>query len=58
MRLLTGLGRYSEMTYALDLLHERHCFEMLMRKKLDPVGAQCFGAAALLTLGRLRLSQE
>lgn len=40
VRLLTGIGRYSEMTYALDLLHERHCFEMLMRKKLDPVGAQ------------------
>uniref|UniRef100_A0A8C2NR63 Spatacsin C-terminal domain-containing protein n=1 Tax=Capra hircus TaxID=9925 RepID=A0A8C2NR63_CAPHI len=39
VRLLTGLGRYSEMTYALDLLHERHCFEMLMRKKLDPSGA-------------------
>ncbi|XP_040083385.1 spatacsin isoform X2 [Oryx dammah] len=38
VRLLTGIGRYSEMTYVLDLLHEKHCFEMLMRKKLDPSG--------------------
>ncbi|XP_074863263.1 spatacsin [Carettochelys insculpta] len=38
VRLLTGIGRYNEMTYIFDLLHEKHYFEMLMRKKLDPSG--------------------
>ncbi|XP_013920684.1 PREDICTED: spatacsin isoform X1 [Thamnophis sirtalis] len=38
VRLLTGIGRYSEMTYIFDLLHEKHYFEVLMRKKLDPNG--------------------
>uniref|UniRef100_A0A3Q3QXR4 Spatacsin C-terminal domain-containing protein n=1 Tax=Monopterus albus TaxID=43700 RepID=A0A3Q3QXR4_MONAL len=33
VRLLTGIGRYNEMTYVFDLLHENHCFEMLLRKK-------------------------
>lgn len=26
------------MTYIFDLLHQKHYFEVLMRKKLDPVG--------------------
>ncbi|XP_070619126.1 spatacsin isoform X2 [Erythrolamprus reginae] len=38
VRLLTGIGRYNEMTYIFDLLHEKHYFEVLMRKKLDPNG--------------------
>ncbi|NWJ05626.1 SPTCS protein, partial [Crypturellus undulatus] len=38
VRLLTGIGRYNEMTYVFELLHERHHFEVLMRKKLDPSG--------------------
>ncbi|XP_015273982.1 PREDICTED: spatacsin [Gekko japonicus] len=38
VRLLTGIGRYNEMTYIFDLLHEKHYFEVLMRKKLDPTG--------------------
>ncbi|XP_061138808.1 spatacsin [Syngnathus typhle] len=35
VRLLTGIGRYNEMTYVFDLLHQNHCFEMLLRKKMD-----------------------
>uniref|UniRef100_A0A8C5HR99 Spatacsin-like n=1 Tax=Gouania willdenowi TaxID=441366 RepID=A0A8C5HR99_GOUWI len=35
VRLLTGIGRYNEMTYVLDLLHQNHCFEMLLRKKVE-----------------------
>ncbi|KAL7980238.1 hypothetical protein Chor_001506, partial [Crotalus horridus] len=27
VRLLTGIGRYNEMTYIFDLLHEKHYFE-------------------------------
>ncbi|KAM6308822.1 spatacsin [Aegotheles albertisi] len=38
VRLLTGVGRYNEMTYIFELLHEKHYFEVLMRKKLDPSG--------------------
>ncbi|XP_058521898.1 spatacsin [Ochotona princeps] len=38
VRLLTGIGRYNEMTYIFDLLHNKHYFEVLMRKKLDPSG--------------------
>ncbi|XP_045142394.1 spatacsin [Echinops telfairi] len=38
VRLLTGIGRYNEMTYIFDLLHKHHYFEVLMRKKLDPSG--------------------
>ncbi|XP_051808302.1 LOW QUALITY PROTEIN: spatacsin [Acanthochromis polyacanthus] len=34
VRLLTGIGRYNEMTYIFDLLHQNHCFEMLLRKKV------------------------
>ncbi|XP_021263305.1 spatacsin isoform X2 [Numida meleagris] len=37
VRLLTGIGRYNEMTYIFELLHEKHYFEVLMRKKLDPI---------------------
>lgn len=40
VRLLTGIGRYNEMTYVFDLLHENHCFEMLLRKKVDTDGRQ------------------
>eukprot|EP00071_Canis_lupus_P018325 XP_013964965.1 spatacsin isoform X2 [Canis lupus familiaris] len=39
VRLLTGIGRYNEMTYIFDLLHNKHYFEVLMRKKLDPSGS-------------------
>lgn len=35
MRLLTGIGRYNEMTYVFDLLHQHHRFEILLRKKVD-----------------------
>ncbi|XP_054633322.1 spatacsin [Dunckerocampus dactyliophorus] len=35
VRLLTGMGRYNEMTYVFDLLHQNHRFEMLLRKKMD-----------------------
>uniref|UniRef100_A0A672YKB5 SPG11 vesicle trafficking associated, spatacsin n=1 Tax=Sphaeramia orbicularis TaxID=375764 RepID=A0A672YKB5_9TELE len=35
VRLLTGIGRYNEMTYIFDLLHQNHRFEMLLRKKMD-----------------------
>ncbi|XP_012865545.1 PREDICTED: spatacsin isoform X1 [Dipodomys ordii] len=38
VRLLTGIGRYNEMTYIFDLLYRKHYFEVLMRKKLDPNG--------------------
>ncbi|XP_068882194.1 spatacsin [Aphelocoma coerulescens] len=38
VRLLTGIGRYNEMTYIFELLHQKHYFEVLMRKKLDPSG--------------------
>ncbi|XP_071424746.1 spatacsin isoform X2 [Pithys albifrons albifrons] len=38
VRLLTGIGRYNEMSYIFELLHERQHFEVLMRKKLDPSG--------------------
>ncbi|KAL9837567.1 LOW QUALITY PROTEIN: spatacsin-like [Geothlypis trichas] len=38
VRLLTGIGRYNDMTYIFELLHQKHYFEVLMRKKLDPSG--------------------
>ncbi|NXO71936.1 SPTCS protein, partial [Phainopepla nitens] len=38
VRLLTGIGRYNEMTYIFELLHHKHYFEVLMRKNLDPSG--------------------
>uniref|UniRef100_A0A8C9YP01 SPG11 vesicle trafficking associated, spatacsin n=1 Tax=Sander lucioperca TaxID=283035 RepID=A0A8C9YP01_SANLU len=33
VRLLTGIGRYNEMTYVFDLLHQNHRFEMLSSLK-------------------------
>ncbi|KAG7470446.1 hypothetical protein JOB18_007179, partial [Solea senegalensis] len=41
VRLLTGIGRYNEMTYVFDLLHQNHRFEMLLRKKVDMDRGQC-----------------
>ncbi|XP_063268578.1 spatacsin isoform X2 [Prinia subflava] len=38
VRLLTGIGRYKEMTYIFELLHHKHYFEVLMRKNLDQSG--------------------
>ncbi|NXI16377.1 SPTCS protein, partial [Irena cyanogastra] len=38
VRLLTGIGRYNDMTYIFELLHHKHYFEVLMRKNLDPSG--------------------
>uniref|UniRef100_UPI003AAE11C8 spatacsin-like n=1 Tax=Centroberyx gerrardi TaxID=166262 RepID=UPI003AAE11C8 len=35
VRLLTGIGRYNEMTYIFDLLHQNHRFEILLRKKVE-----------------------
>ncbi|KAI5100334.1 spatacsin isoform 1 [Silurus meridionalis] len=35
VRLLTGIGRYNEMTYIFDLLNQNHRFEMLLRKKVE-----------------------
>lgn len=35
VRLLTGIGRYNEMTYVFDLLHQNHRFEILLRKNVD-----------------------
>uniref|UniRef100_A0A3B4CBV5 SPG11 vesicle trafficking associated, spatacsin n=1 Tax=Pygocentrus nattereri TaxID=42514 RepID=A0A3B4CBV5_PYGNA len=35
VRLLTGIGRYNEMTYVFDLLNQNHRFEMLLRKKVE-----------------------
>ncbi|XP_073798479.1 spatacsin isoform X2 [Danio rerio] len=35
VRLLTGIGRYNDMTYVFDLLHQNHRFEMLLRKKVE-----------------------
>ncbi|XP_076367919.1 spatacsin [Tachypleus tridentatus] len=37
VRLLTGIGRYSEMTYVFDILLENHQFELLFRKGMDKV---------------------
>jgi spatacsin len=35
IRLLTGIGRYSEMTYIFDLLKEHHKFELLLGKRIE-----------------------
>ncbi|MBN3318750.1 SPTCS protein, partial [Atractosteus spatula] len=35
VRLLTGVGRYNDMTYVFDLLNQNHRFEMLLRKKVQ-----------------------
>lgn len=37
MHLLTGIGRFSEMTYVFDILRENHQFELLFRKGMDKV---------------------
>lgn len=37
VRLLTGIGRYNDMTYIFDLLNQNHRFEMLLRKKVESV---------------------
>ncbi|XP_043933635.1 spatacsin [Protopterus annectens] len=38
VRLLTGIGRYNDMTYIFDLLHQNHRFEMLLRKNVESNG--------------------
>ncbi|XP_041852171.1 spatacsin isoform X2 [Melanotaenia boesemani] len=48
VRLLTGIGRYNEMTYIFDLLHQNHCFEMLLRKKVDTQNGQSSGLKTAL----------
>lgn len=45
VRLLTGIGRYNDMSYIFELLHHKQHFEVLMRKKLDPVGEGMVAAA-------------
>lgn len=35
MRLLTGIGRYSEMTYIFDILREHQEFEVLLSKGIE-----------------------
>lgn len=48
VRLLTGIGRYNEMTYIFDLLHQNHRFEMLLRKKMDTDRGQSSGLKTAL----------
>ena len=36
-RLLTGVGRYNEMTYIFDALHQSHQFELLLGKGTEKV---------------------
>ncbi|KAK7891255.1 hypothetical protein WMY93_023218 [Mugilogobius chulae] len=48
VRLLTGIGRYNEMTYIFDLLHQNHRFEMLLRKKTDIDRGQSSGLKTAL----------
>ncbi|XP_059916690.1 spatacsin isoform X3 [Gadus macrocephalus] len=47
VRLLTGIGRYDDMTYVFDLLHQNHRFEILLRKKLDIHTSSSLKAALL-----------
>jgi len=35
--LLTGIGRFSEMTYIFDILREHHQFELLFRKGMEKI---------------------
>lgn len=35
LRLLTGIGRYSEMTYCFDIFHEADRFEMILSKRVS-----------------------
>ena len=37
IRVLTGIGRYSEMTYIFDILKEHHKFELLLGKRIEKV---------------------
>lgn len=37
IRLLTGIGRYSEMTYIFELLKDHHKFELLLGKSIERV---------------------
>ncbi|XP_061669465.1 spatacsin isoform X2 [Syngnathoides biaculeatus] len=48
VRMLTGIGRYNEMTYVFDLLHQNHRFEMLLRKKTDMDRGQSSGLKTAL----------
>ncbi|XP_056138328.1 spatacsin [Lampris incognitus] len=48
VRLLTGIGRYNEMTYIFDLLHQNHRFEILLRKKLETDRGQSSGLKTAL----------
>lgn len=52
VRLLTGVGRYDEMTYIFDLLHQSHSFEALLRKKLDTGRGQVSTMSVLKDLVR------
>jgi spatacsin len=36
-RLLTGVGRYNEMTYIFDALQQNHQFELLLGKGKEKV---------------------
>jgi len=36
-RLLTGVGRYNEMTYIFDALQQSHQFELLLGKGMEKV---------------------
>lgn len=37
IHLLTGIGRFSEMTYVFDMLKQKHQFELLFRKGIERV---------------------
>jgi len=37
LNLLTGIGRYSEMTYCFDILKENNQFELLLSKRIEKV---------------------
>lgn len=43
------------MTYIFELLHEKHYFEVLMRKKLDPVGGGDEGERPLRELPKFSM---
>lgn len=58
MRLLTGIGRYNEMTYVFDLLHHSHRFEMLLRKKVDTDKGQVGQKSKSRRQRRVKLKKE
>ena len=37
IQLLTGVGRFNEMTYIFDALKQHHQFELLLRKGMEKV---------------------